>query len=106
MSSDRGPEEIRCQGVPASSGIARGSIHVFSIESDDVAKYQIDAAQIPDEIARFESALIRRAPRSSPILQPRGDWCERQYLRPHLLVVEDQTLIDEVLRSSRPTIAT
>ncbi len=59
MSSDRDPKEHRCQGVPASPGIARGSIHVFSIESDDVARYHIDAAKNPDEIARFENALIQ-----------------------------------------------
>ena len=52
-------EENRCHGVPASSGIARGPIHVFSIETDDVVRYQIDASKIADEIARFENALIQ-----------------------------------------------
>jgi len=59
MSGNRDQEEIRCHGVPASPGIARGPIHVFSIESDDVVHYIVDPVHVPDEIARFESALIQ-----------------------------------------------
>lgn len=101
MSSDRGPEEKRCQGVAASPGIARGSIHVFSIESDDVVKYQIDAPQIPDEIARFESALIQTRVQILEMQQQIAEAIgakDAGIFDAHLLVVEDQTLIDEVLR--------
>src|SRR5947207_9985269 len=101
MSSDRGPEEKRCQGVPASPGIARGSIHVFSVESDDLVKYQIDAAQIPDEIARFESALIQTRVQILEMQQQIAEAIgakDAGIFDAHLLVVEDQTLIDEVLR--------
>ena len=59
MSGESGHQEKRCQGVPASPGIARGPIHVFSIESDDLVRYHIDTAHIPEEIARFENALIQ-----------------------------------------------
>ena len=59
MSGDTGHQEKRCQGVPASPGIARGQIHVFSIESDDLVRYRVEPAHIPDEIARFENALIQ-----------------------------------------------
>jgi phosphotransferase system enzyme I (PtsI) len=93
--------EKRCQGVPASPGIARAPIHVFSIESDDVVKYQIDAEHIPDEIARFETALIQTRVQILEMQQQIAEAIgakDAGIFDAHLLVVEDQTLIDEVLR--------
>jgi phosphotransferase system enzyme I (PtsI) len=101
MSGESGPEEKRCQGVPASPGIARAPIHVFSIESDDVVKYQIDAAHVPDEIARFETALIQTRVQILEMQQQIAEAIgakDAGIFDAHLLVVEDQTLIDEVLR--------
>src|SRR5262245_8949158 len=101
MSGDRGHQEKRCQGVPASPGIARGPIHVFSIESDDVVHYQVEAAHIPDEIARFESALIQTRAQILEMQQQIASAIgakDAGIFDAHLLVVEDQTLIDEVLR--------
>ena len=101
MSGDSGPEEKRCQGVPASPGIARAPIHVFSIETDDVVKYHIDAAHVPDEIARFESALIQTRVQILEMQQQIAEAIgakDAGIFDAHLLVVEDQTLIDEVLR--------
>ena len=102
MSGDRGGhQEKRCQGVPASPGIARGSVHVFSIESDDVVKYQVDATHVPDEIARFENALIQTRIQILEMQQQIAEAIgakDAGIFDAHLLVVEDQTLIDEVLR--------
>jgi phosphoenolpyruvate-protein phosphotransferase (PTS system enzyme I) len=102
MSGDRGgQQEKRCQGVPASPGIARGPIHVFSIESDDVVKYQVDASHVPDEIARFENALIQTRVQILEMQQQIAEAIgakDAGIFDAHLLVVEDQTLIDEVLR--------
>ena len=101
MSDQGGSEEKRFQGVPASPGIARGSVHVFSVESDDVVKYHIEAAQIPDEIARFEGALIQTRMQILEMQQQIAEAIgakDAGIFDAHLLVVEDQTLIDEVLR--------
>lgn len=101
MSGDSGHQEKRCQGVPASPGIARGPIHVFSIESDDVVHYHVDPAHIPDEIARFENALIQTRAQILEMQQQIADAIgakDAGIFDAHLLVVEDQTLIDEVLR--------
>ncbi|HEX4667643.1 MAG TPA: phosphoenolpyruvate--protein phosphotransferase [Chthoniobacterales bacterium] len=102
MRGDRGgQQEKRCQGVPASPGIARGPIHVFSIESDDVVKYQVDPSHIPDEIARFENALIQTRAQILEMQQQIAEAIgakDAGIFDAHLLVVEDQTLIDEVLR--------
>jgi phosphotransferase system enzyme I (PtsI) len=101
MSGDRGGQEKRCQGVPASPGIARGPIHVFSIETDDVVKYHIEPTHVNDEIARFESALIQTRVQILEMQQKIAEAIgakDAGIFDAHLLVVEDQTLIDEVLR--------
>ncbi len=101
MSGDRGHQEKRCQGVPASPGIARSPIHVFSIESDDVVRYHVEPSQITDEIARFENALIQTRVQILEMQQQIAEAIgakDAGIFDAHLLVVEDQTLIDEVLR--------
>ncbi len=101
MKGDRDHEEKRYQGVAAASGIARGPIHVFSIETDDVVRYQVDPASVPDEIARFENALIQTRAQILEMQQQIAEAIgakDAGIFDAHLLVVEDQTLIDEVLR--------
>jgi len=101
MSGDKGPQEKRCHGVAASPGIAQGIVHVFSIERDDVVKYHIDPDQIGDEIARFEAALIQTRVQILEMQQQIAEAIgakDAGIFDAHLLVVEDQTLIDEVLR--------
>ncbi|HEY3663500.1 MAG TPA: phosphoenolpyruvate--protein phosphotransferase [Chthoniobacterales bacterium] len=101
MKGDPGHQEKRCHGVAAAPGIARGPIHVFSIETDDVVRYQVDPANVPDEIARFESALIQTRAQILEMQQQIAEAIgakDAGIFDAHLLVVEDQTLIDEVLR--------
>ncbi len=101
MKGDRSHQEKRCQGVAAAPGIARGPIHVFSIETDDVVRYHVDPANVPDEIARFENALIQTRAQILEMQQQIAEAIgakDAGIFDAHLLVVEDQTLIDEVLR--------
>ena len=102
MNGDRGHhQEKRCHGVPAAPGIARGPIHVFSIETDDVVRYHVAPANVPDEIARFENALIQTRAQILEMQQQIAEAIgakDAGIFDAHLLVVEDQTLIDEVLR--------
>ncbi len=101
MKGEPGHQEKRCHGVPAAPGIARGPIHVFSIETDDVVRYQVDSAHVPDEIARFENALIQTRAQILEMQQQIAEAIgakDAGIFDAHLLVVEDQTLIDEVLR--------
>jgi phosphotransferase system enzyme I (PtsI) len=99
-SDEQGPEK-RFQGIGVSPGIARGRIHVVRDDGDEVARHRIQPEDISDEIGRFETALI----------QTRAQILEMQeriaksigakdagIFDAHLLVVEDRTLIDEVLR--------
>ena len=64
-------------------------------------RYQIDPAHVPDEIARFENALIQTRVQILEMQQQIAEAIgakDAGIFDAHLLVVEDQTLIDEVLR--------
>ncbi|HEY5792225.1 MAG TPA: phosphoenolpyruvate--protein phosphotransferase, partial [Chthoniobacterales bacterium] len=94
--------EKRFQGVAIAPGIAHAESLVHWLEDEEIPYRKIAAAEIPGEVARFEGALI----------STRGELLEIQeriatsigakdasIFDAHLLVVEDRTLIDEVLKS-------
>ena len=101
MSGDNTPKEIRFEGAGVSPGIARGKVYVARDELEEVVRYRIAPSQVADEIARFETALIQTR---MQILQMQQRIAESigakdaAIFDAHLLVVEDRTLIDEVLR--------
>src|SRR5207248_5575016 len=101
MSGETTPKEIRFEGAGVSPGIARGRVHVARDELEEVVRYRIAPSQVADEIARFETALIQTR---MQILQMQQRIAESigakdaAIFDAHLLVVEDRTLIDEVLR--------
>src|SRR6185295_270129 len=94
-------EEVRFEGIGVSPGIAFGRIHVVREDLDEVVRYQIAPSQVTDEIGRFEAGLIQTR---MQILQMQQRIAESigakdaAIFDAHLLVVEDRTLIDEVLR--------
>ena len=99
MSSDS--NEVRFRGAGVSAGIARGLVHVIYDDLDDVARYHIEASQIPNEIARFETALVQTRVQILEMQQKIAEAIgtkDAAIFDAHLLVVEDRTLIDEVLR--------
>src|SRR5881409_1126054 len=101
MSGDNLQKETRFEGAGVSPGIARGKVHVARDDLDEVVHYRIAPAQVTDEISRFETALIQTR---MQILQMQQRIAESigakdaAIFDAHLLVVEDRTLIDEVLR--------
>ena len=89
------------QGAGVSPGIAHGVIHVIRDDMDDVPRHTIEASQIPDEIGRFEAALIQTRMQILEMQQKIAESIgakDAGIFDAHLLVVEDRTLIDEVLR--------
>src|SRR5437588_1397814 len=101
MSGDKAREEIRFHGAGVSPGIAQGAIHVVRDDLDDVARYRIEPAQIANEIGRFETALIQTRVQMLEMQQRIAESIgakDAAIFDAHLLVVEDRTLIDEVLR--------
>jgi len=94
-------KEIRFRGVGVSPGLAHGVIHVVRDDLDDVVRYQIEPSQIGNEIARFESALVQTRVQILEMQQKIAEAIgakDAAIFDAHLLVVEDRTLIDEVLR--------
>jgi phosphotransferase system enzyme I (PtsI) len=99
--SDSARQEIRFEGLGVSPGMASGKIHVVRDDLDDVVRYRIAPSQIPDEIGRFETALIQTRMQILEMQQRIAESIgakDAAIFDAHLLVVEDRTLIDEVLR--------
>src|SRR6266567_7883536 len=100
MSADNARQEVCFFGAGASPGIACGKIHVVRDELDDVPRYRIAPSQIADEISRFETALIQTRMQILEMQQRIAESIgakDAAIFDAHLLVVEDRTLIDEVL---------
>src|SRR5438477_4656511 len=101
MNDPNAGQEIRFEGAGVSPGIARGTVHVVRDDLDDVARYRIAPSQIADEIGRFEAALIQTRMQILEMQQRIAESIgakDAGIFDAHLLVVEDRTLIDEVLR--------
>ena len=99
--SESARQEIRFEGVGVSPGMACGTIHVVRDDLEDVVRYRIAPSQIPDEIGRFETALIQTRMQILEMQQRIAESIgakDAAIFDAHLLVVEDRTLIDEVLR--------
>src|SRR6266480_4144848 len=93
--------EIRFEGIGVSPGIAFGRIHVVREDVDEVVRYQIAPSQVTDEIGRFEAGLIQTRMQILEMQQRIAESIgakDAAIFDAHLLVVEDRTLIDEVLR--------
>ena len=101
-SDPQSKQETRFQGVPVAPGIAHARVVVHWLDDEEIPFRTISAEELPEEIARFESALIATAPsclRSSSASRTPLARKDAGIFDAHLLVVEDRTLIDEVLRN-------
>jgi len=96
--------EIILKGIPAAAGIAEGPAFILDKQDFIVPPRAIMEKEIPIEIARFEEALIRTREEilsiqkkiSSEILSQHA-----QIFDAHLLVLEDRTLIEDVIKRIR-----
>jgi len=101
MTTDETRPETRFFGVGVSPGIASGTVHVVRDEAEEVARYHIEPSEIANEIGRFETALIQTRAQILEMQQKIAEAIgakDAGIFDAHLLVVEDRTLIDEVLR--------
>ena len=99
--TDKARQEVRFEGAGVSAGIAHGKVHVVRDDLDDVPRYRIAPSQVTDEIGRFEAALIQTRMQILEMQQRIAESIgakDAAIFDAHLLVVEDRTLIDEVLR--------
>lgn len=102
----RGVEKVKSEkrfhGIPVAQGIARCPALVHLAEEEEIVPETISPEDVPGEIARFEAALIATRIELLEIQQKISSAIgahDASIFDAHLLVVEDRTLIDEVLRS-------
>lgn len=106
MSENKSSEEVILEGIAASSGIAHGRAVVYLQKQLDVPCYDVPRARLEAELERFEQAILETraeiAGIRDKIAQSLGEG-EARIFDAHLLVLEDNALLDEVsseLRSS------
>ncbi len=98
----RDKQERRFHGVGVSPGIARGAIFVHRPEDEEPPTVRITEEEIPKEITRFEAALLATRHQILELQERISESIgtkDASIFDAHLLVVEDRTLIDEVLRT-------
>ena len=92
------------KGIAASPGIAIGKAYLYNSEDIRVDRIRIKAADIPNEIVRFEDALIKTR---SEIVAIRNNISQEMGMKhaeifnAHLLVLEDRMIIDEIINRLR-----
>jgi phosphotransferase system enzyme I (PtsI) len=99
MAANPQPGEMTFRGLGVSPGIARGKILVYGGEHEEVALRKITVEELPAEIARLEQALSLTRQQLLAVQKQISDSIGSQdasIFDAHLLVVEDQTLIEEV----------
>jgi phosphotransferase system enzyme I (PtsI) len=90
------------RGIAVAPGIAHAEAYVHWLEEEEIPLRKITPEELPGEIARFEGALIATRAELLEIQQRISASIgihDASIFDAHLLVVEDRTLIDEVLRS-------
>ena len=102
MSETQQRIERRFHGVGVSPGIARGTVFVLRPEDEEPPSRRIEEWEIAEEVVRLEAALLRTREQILEMQARIADAIgakDASIFDAHLLVVEDRTLIDEVLRT-------
>jgi phosphotransferase system enzyme I (PtsI) len=97
--SQRGEKIFR--GIPVSGGVCRGRIVIIGKAKPSISRRQISEAQLPEEVNRLEKALVQTRQQilevQHKVIEGMGAQ-EGSIFDAHLLVLEDRTLLDEVVR--------
>jgi phosphotransferase system enzyme I (PtsI) len=97
-------DEIVLKGISAAPGIAAGFAFILDKQEYIVPPRAIMEKEVPIEIARFEEALIKTREELLSIqkkMMDHFDGRHAQIFDAHLLVLEDRTLIEEVIKCIR-----
>ena len=100
LRKDKPPETV-LRGVGVSPGVARGSAYLLGTEETQFAERSLDAAEIPSEMRRFESAIIETR-RQIGAIQRNVRKAMGQYdaaiFDVHMMVLDDGAFTDEIIR--------
>src|SRR6516225_4438430 len=94
--------ELIFRGIPVSSGVCRGKILVLGRSHAAVPRRQVPQAELPEEINRLEKALVQTRQQILEVQRKVSTGMgaeEGGIFDAHLLVLEDRTLLDEVIRN-------
>jgi len=89
------------RGIAVSGGVCRGKIVVLGKVRDTIPRREISEADVPQEIQRFEHALLQTRRQVLEVKRKVNEAMgakDASIFDAHLLVLEDPTLIDEVIR--------
>lgn len=92
------------RGIPASAGVCRGKVLILGQKKDTVSKRIISEDEIPAQINRLEQSLIQTRRQILEVQRQVNAGIgaeEASIFEAHLLVLEDNTLIEEVARIIR-----
>jgi phosphoenolpyruvate-protein phosphotransferase (PTS system enzyme I) len=93
--------ELVFRGIPVSAGVCRGKILVLDRPRPVINKRKLPAQELNEEVSRLEKALIRTRQQITDIQRRVSEGMgaeEGSIFDAHLLVLEDRTLLDEVVR--------
>ena len=92
--------EITLRGIPASPGIKIGKAYLLGREEYHIPKNSVTEKDIPNEISRFEDALIQTRKEIIDLQKKIAEAMGTEHAEifdAHLLVLEDRMLIEEVI---------
>src|ERR1051325_4825225 len=101
MADNQQSKELIFKGIGVSPGIARGKVFIVGSDHDEVPQRKITREELPNEITRLEQALLLTRQQLLEVQKQISDSIGSQdasIFDAHLLVVEDRTLIEEVIK--------
>src|SRR5579884_577867 len=90
------------RGIPVSAGVCRGKVLVLGRAHTVIPKHEVRDEHLAEEINRLERALIQTRQQILDVQRKVSDGMgaeEGGIFDAHLLVLEDRTLLDEVIRN-------
>src|SRR5438094_4576017 len=97
--SEKGERTFR--GIPVSAGVCRGKILVLDRARPVISKRQLTDGKLEEEVNRLEKALVQTRHQILEVQRKVSAGMgakEGSIFDAHLLVLEDRTLLDEVVR--------
>ena len=92
------------RGIPVSGGVARGRILILGKPSESIPRYEVSEEEVAGEVDRLEAALVQTRLELLEVqheVEAAMGSKDASIFDAHLLVLEDRTLIDEVVRLLR-----
>jgi phosphotransferase system enzyme I (PtsI) len=96
--------ELTFRGIPVSAGVCRGKIVVVNHSRPSIGSRKLTDAELDEEVNRLERALVQTRHQILEVQRRVSEAMgaeEGSIFDAHLLVLEDRTLLDEVVRMIR-----